>query len=264
MSRLTLSPRALLRLASEQRDISAEERRPLVLAGEEGLVSALERELSRGAAPGALSSDGRLERGSALVYLLKGETGPDDLSRLRAAGSAHLPVICLRAGGSGPLPHVLATNVIRLEAGDAEIPVEKIGRLLARLLGVRSAPLAAGLPALRPAVCQELIHRSARHSALIGAASFVPGPDFPALFYEQARLVLCLGIAHGRRIEPSRAAELAVVLVAGAGLRELVRRRRQTKLLPGWALQGSVAYAGTLALGEAAFAYFAAGDGDTA
>ena len=65
-----------------------------------------------------------------------------------------------------------------------------------------------------------------------------------------------LGFAHGRRLDPARAAELAAVLVAGLGLRRVARVVRRETFLPAWALQGSIAYAGTLALGEAALAYF--------
>ena len=91
---------------------------------------------------------------------------------------------------------------------------------------------------------------------LPGAAVFILAPDLPALFIEQARLILQLGFAHGRRLEPLRAAELTVVLVAGLGLRRVARVVRRKTLFPAWALQGSIAYTGTLALGEAALAYF--------
>jgi uncharacterized protein (DUF697 family) len=261
--RSSLSPQALLRLAKEQRELESKEVRPLVLSGARRPVSALARELSRSAATDSVLQDEDVERAEALVYVLRGQAKSGDLRRLREAGRARVPIICVRiGGGADPLPGVLATDVIELE--DAEpVPVEEIGRLLARRLEGRSAALAARIPALRAGVCKELIQRSARRSAAIGVATFVRVPDLPALFLEQARLVLWLGYAHGRRVEPKRGAEIAAVLMAGLGLRRLARRVRHETLFPAWAMQGSIAYTGTLALGEAALRFFAVlGDGN--
>jgi uncharacterized protein (DUF697 family) len=211
--------------------------------------------------PGSVVQDEDIERAEALVYLLRGRPKRDDLSRLRAAGQARVPIICVRIGGAaGPLSGVLATDVIELESAEP-VPVEEIGRLLAHRLEGRSAALAARIPALRAGVCKELIQRSARRSAAVGAAVFVRAPDLPALFLEQARLILWLGHAHDRRLEPKRGAELAAVLMAGLGLRRLARRVRHETFFPAWAMQGSIAYAGTLALGEAALRFFS-GDGN--
>jgi uncharacterized protein (DUF697 family) len=255
--RSSLSVRSLLRLAQEQRELEGEEERPLAVSGARRPASALERELGRGADPGSISRDEDLEGAEALLYVLKGRPRSEDLRRLRAAGRARVPVICLRIGeASGPLPEVLATDVVELE--DAESPpLEEIGRALARRLEARSVPLAARIPALRTGICDELIRRSARRSAAIGAAAFVPAPDLPALFLEQARLILLLGFAHGHRLEPRRGAEIAALLLAGLSLRKLARRVRHETLFPAWALQASIAYAGTLALGQAALRYFA-------
>jgi uncharacterized protein (DUF697 family) len=215
------------------------------------------------ATAGAVSESESFEHASVLIYSLDGEADEHDLDCLRRAGRAHVPIICLRTdGGRSPLPHVLATSIVHLAQGE-EPPVVKIGRLLVRLLDGRAVALAARVPALRPSVCGELIRRSARRSAFIGAATFVPAPDMPALFLEQARLVLRLGQAHARRLEPARAAELAAVMAAGLALRKLARRTRKVRRIPGWAVQGGVAYAGTLALGEAALVYFAAGGDDS-
>ena len=260
-SHSSLSPHALLRLTTEQRELENEEKRPLVLSGARRPVSALARELSRDAAPGSVVQDKDFEQAEALVYLLRSRPKSDDLRRLRAAGCARVPIICVRiGGGTGHLPSVLATDVIELKNAEP-VPIEEIGTLLARRLEGRSATLAARIPALRAGVCKELIQRSARRSATVGAAAFVRAPDLPALFLEQARLILWLGHAHNRRLEPKRGAELAAVLLAGLGLRRLARRVRHETLFPAWAMQGSIAYAGTLALGEAALRYFS-GDGD--
>ncbi len=256
-----LSTRALLRLAAEQRQLESREGRQLVLAGTRKLVSALARELSPNAAPGSVVESGGLDRAEAVVYVLEGEPSQTDLRKLRDAGLAQAPIVCIRIGeGNDLLPNVLATDVIRAESA-AELPVEQLARVLAQRLEGGSVVLAAGIPALRAGICRELTQRSARRSAAVGAAVFIPAPDLPALFIEQARLILQLGFAHCSRLEPLRAAELAAVLVAGLGLRRVARVVRRETLLPAWALQGSIAYAGTLALGEAALAYFSSTTG---
>ena len=203
-SHSSLSPRALLGLATEQRELESKEVGPLVLSGARRPGSALARELARGAAQDSVVQDDDFERAEAVVYLLRGRPKSDDVRRLRAAERARVPIICVRIeSGGGPLPGVLATDVIELESG-APVPVEELGRLLARRLEGRASALAARIPVLRAGVCDELIQHSARRAGAIGAATFVPAADLPALFLEQARLILRLGYAHGRRLEPSR------------------------------------------------------------
>ncbi|MHB8059306.1 MAG: hypothetical protein ACYDHO_00520 [Gaiellaceae bacterium] len=260
--RSSLSPRALIGLASEQRELESKESGPLVVSGARRPASALVRELSRGAAPDSVVLDGDLERAEALVYLLRGREKSEDKRRLRAAERARVPVICVRIGGEkSALPGVLATNVIELESS-AAVPADEVGRLLARRLEGRATALAARIPALRAGVCDELIQHSARRAGAIGAAAFVPAADLPALFLEQARLILRLGYAHDRRLDPKRGIEIAAVLAAGLGLRRLARRVRHATIIPAWALQSSIAYGGTRALGDAALRYFSAQDSE--
>jgi uncharacterized protein (DUF697 family) len=257
-SRSSLSPRALLNLATEQRALESKDSGPLVLAGARRPASALARELSRAAAPESVVQGEDFKGAEALVYLLRGRPKSEDLRRLRAAERARVPIICVKiAGDRAPLPGVLATDVIELESGQP-VPLDELGRLLARRLEERAAALSARIPALRAGVCDELIRHSARRAGAIGAATFVPAADLPALFLEQARLILRLGYAHDRRFEPIRGAEIAAVLAAGLGLRRLARRVRHETLIPAWALQSTIAYAGTRALGDAALRFFSA------
>ncbi len=236
--RSPLSPRALLGLATEQRELESRGSGALVVAGARRPASTLVRELSRGAAPGSVRQDDDFRRAEAVVYLLRGRPKGDDLSLLRAAGRARATVICVRIGGeAGPLPNVLATDVIPLESGESA-PVEEIGRVLARRLEGRATALAARIPALRPGVCDELIQHSARRAGTIGAAAFIPAADLPALFLEQARLVLRLGYAHDRRLEPIRGVEIAAVLAAGLGFRRLARRVQARDALSGLGAAG--------------------------
>ena len=246
---------ALRGIARELRDSDADER-PLVVVGARELAPVLARELGKGASPGALREGGAIEHPLALLYVLAGEPNADDLRELRSAVRTRTPLVCVCIGAGGvPLPQVPATNTVRVPSGQG-FPIEEIGRTLARCLAGASPALAARVPALRAAICDELIRQSSRRGGYFGAATFVPGPDLPRLFLEQARLVLRLAAAHGRKLEPLRAAELAAVLAAGLGLRKLVRGSRAATAIPAWALQGSIAYAGTRAIGEGALRYF--------
>jgi uncharacterized protein (DUF697 family) len=118
--------------------------------------------------------------------------------------------------------------------------------------------LAARLPTLRPAVCNELIRSFSKRNAIVAAAVFVPGVDMPLLTLNQARLVLRLALAHGQQIDNARAMELLGVVGTGFGLRAVARELLDVVPVAGWAVKGAVAYAGTRAVGEAAMRYFAA------
>ena len=61
------------------------------------------------------------------------------------------------------VPYVLATDLVRVPPG-AGFPVEEIATAVARLLGEDSTSLAARLPVLRDAVCEELIRAFSRRT----------------------------------------------------------------------------------------------------
>jgi uncharacterized protein (DUF697 family) len=107
-------------------------------------------------------------------------------------------------------------------------------------------------------VCSELINSFSRKNALIAAAVFIPGVDFPVLTLNQVRLVLRIALAYGQEIDKERALELLGVVGVGFGLRAAARELLDLVPVAGWAVKGAVAYAGTKALGEAAVRYFEA------
>src|SRR5581483_6871988 len=203
----------------------------------------------------AVVEGGRPEDGAALVYLLEGEPKEADLELLRAAQRADVPVVAVTEARQRSIPYVLATDVVEVLPG-AGFPVEEIARALARRLGESGTALAARLPVLRRAVCEELIRSFSRTNGLIGAAVFVPGVDLPVLTLNQARLVLRIAAAHGEPIDAGRALELLAVVGGGLGFRAVARELLDLVPVAGWALKGAVAYAGTRAVGEAAVRYF--------
>ena len=223
------------------------------------LAATLEKELGRGGAPGAVRSQGEVAGAAALVRILAGAATEEDERELRAARRAGAPTIAVQtATGRFDIPYVLATDVVACAPG-AGFPVEEIARALAARLGESGTPLAARLPVLRGAVCDELIERFSRKNGLLGAAIFVPGADFPVLTLNQLRLVLRLASAHGVEIDQSRLPEVLGTVAAGFGFRTVARQLLGAVPVAGWAVKGGIAYAGTRAVGEAARRYFGSG-----
>jgi uncharacterized protein (DUF697 family) len=237
---------------------AAQEDRPLVVAGAPALAEALQRELAAGGRPGWVRG-GSPEGAAAVVYVLAGTPSDEDRRLLRDAARSRVPVVAVLAGPDldPRVPYVLATDVVRVPAGSG-FPVEEIARLLARRVGEPATSLAAALPALRPAVCEELIERFSRRNGFVGAAVFLPGTDFPVLTMNQLRLVLRLAAAHGVEVDQQRAPEILAVIGSGLAFRTLARQAVGLVPVAGWAAKGAIAYAGTRTLGEVARRYFEA------
>jgi uncharacterized protein (DUF697 family) len=166
-----------------------------------------------------------------------------------------VPIVAVAAGPLSDdvtIPYVLATDVIRLGAGQG-FPLEAIALVIAGRLGEEGAPLAARVPVLRRAVCERLVASFAKKNGIIGAAVFIPGVDLPVLALNEIRLILRLEQAYGLAIDPrERLPEIAATLGVGFGLRAVTRELLDFVPVAGWAVKGAVAYAGTRAIGEAA------------
>ena len=256
MAARALHPLAVWGLVKEAK-AALDDVRPLLVTGP--LSEQLARELERGGAPAAVRTSGRVEDAAALVRVLAGAPTDEDERELRAAKRARVPVVAVQTSPAAGIevPYVLATDVVPCPPG-AGFPLADVARALAGRLGERGTPLAARLPVLRDAVCDELISSFSRKNAVLGAAIFVPGADFPVLTLNQLRLVLRLASAHGVEVDQSRVPEILATIGAGLGFRTAARQLLGAVPVAGWALKGAVAYAGTRALGEAARRYFAA------
>ena len=257
---LPVRPGALRALVKE---VSSSARKPLVVGGARSLADVLRRELGRGAKPGAVRPDDEPKGGAVYVYVLAGApTADDDEPALKRARRARVPIVAIVAGAPDvSIPYVLATDVVRLEAGEG-FPLETIAGVIAARLGEDGAPVAAGVPLLRRAVCERLIAAFARRNGLIGAAVFLPGVDLPVLTLNELRLLLRLEQAYGLEPDPrARLPEIAATVGAGFGLRAAARELLDLVPVAGWAVKGAVAYAGTRALGEAALRRLEAGAG---
>ncbi len=243
-----LGPAAVVALVRELRRGSGDTR-PLGVAGARELVPLLARELRAGGDELAVVEN-RTDGIAALVWI-----GAPDEQALRAASRAGIPIVAISEEAS--LPYVFASAIVHVPPGHG-FPVDEIARALAHGLGENGTSLAARLPALRAAVCDELIATFSKRNAIVSAAIFVPGVDMPVLTLNQIRLVLRIALAHGEQIDAKRAVELAGIVGAGFGMRAVARELLDLVPVAGWAVKGAIAYSGTKAIGEAAVRYFAA------
>jgi uncharacterized protein (DUF697 family) len=250
-SRLPLSLAALRRLVA-QVALSGEGEHVLAVGGAAELAPVLRQQLLRGGADPAAVRLGEPEGADVYVHVLVGAPGEDDEALLRRARRSRVPVIAVVAGPEGDnpvIPYVLATDIVR--AGRS-FPLEEIARTIAARLGERGAPLAARVPLLRQAVCDQLVESLARRNGLLAAAVWFRGSDLPVLTLNELRLVLRLAQAYGQDSGTERLPELAATLGVGFGLRAAARQLLERIPAGGWIVKGAIAYGGTLALGRAA------------
>ena len=235
----------------------AETQGPVAVGGARELAALLRQELARGGS-GAAIRDGLVSGASVYVHVLAGAPSEEDVDALRRAhrAKATIVVVAPAAAGDAPLPFVLATDVVRVPT-PADLPFDRIARAIARAVGEDATELAARLPVLREAVCDELIARFSRKNGIAGAAIFIPGADMPVLTLNQLRLVLRIAAAHGVDVDRDRIPEILAVVGSGLALRTVARQALGVVPGVGWAVKGAVAYAGTRAVGEAARRYFA-------
>lgn len=231
----------------------------LAVGGARELAPVLRQQFLRGRADPAAVRLGHPEGADVYVHVLADEPGDDDLAVLRRAERRRVPAVVVAVGGAAEAPtppYVLATDVVRVGAGQ-DFPLETIARTIATRLGERGAPLAARVPLLREAVCEELVTSFARKNAIL--ATWRSGADLPLLTLNELRLVLRLAQAHGEDSGLERLPELAATLGAGLGLRALARESLARLPLARWSVRCAVAYAGTRGLGAAARLRFALG-----
>ena len=269
MPKLPLSPTAVWGAVKEVR-VTDEDLRPLLVGGAPARAETIRAALAQDADPMALRDvSGRapsaydLEGANVLVYAVDGAApGEEDEKIFQLAARKRVGIVCVLfgagAGESPAVPYVLDTDVLSVPAG-GPLPLEPLTERIAERAGDTAHHLAARVPALRPAVTDKIIKSFAVQNGVLGVAIFIPGADFPVLTLNQIRMVLRIAVAYGEELDRERAFEVLSVVAAGLGFRTVARQL--VGLVPGlgWAVKGGVAYGATIALGEAASAYFAAG-----
>ncbi|HKU56618.1 MAG TPA: hypothetical protein VJP41_06325 [Gaiellaceae bacterium] len=255
---LPVSAGAIRKLLKEI-ESSGEGEHVLAVGGAAELAPVLRQQFLRGRAePGAVRLGGP-EGADVYVHVLACDADEEDEAVLRRAWRAHVPAIAVAPGparSGTQVPYVLATDVVRLHAGES-FPLEEIAHAIAARLGEGGAPLAARVPLLREAVCGQLVSSFSRKNGALAAAIWIPGADLPVLALNELRLVSRLAQAHGAGSGRELLPELAATLGAAFGLRALARELLDLVPFAGWAVKGTLAYAGTRAVGEAARKRFA-------
>jgi uncharacterized protein (DUF697 family) len=263
---LPLNPVFVLRAV---RDVSGGEALPLVLAGEAEPSAELGQRLLEGGgdlalvrnASGHRLTEEDLDGASILVYSLRGQGADAETeAALELAVRKGVEIVAIAVDATGPvrLPYVAAADVVSIGPG-FPLPFERVAARVAARAGDRSHALAARLPALRAAVSEHIVRSATARNAIIGAAVFMPGVDFPVLTLNQIRMVLRLASAYGERVDRERIPEMLAVVLVGFGWRGLARQLVARVPGPSFVLKAGVAAAGTKTIGEAASAYFAGG-----
>lgn len=171
----------------------------------------------------------------------------------RLAATLALTALRFRLDGTLDETSVDRTGLEILAQTIAEELPEEARLEMARLCGVRAVQIK---------IAQTLIKAFTAICAAIGAQP-IPLADFPILTGLQ--VVMISGIMHisGREMSVKLAGEFVSALGANVGAGLVLREgsRALLKLLPGWgnAISGTIAGAGTYALGRAAIAYFIEG-----
>lgn len=269
MPKLPLSPMSVWSVVKELRT-TAEDFRPLLVAGAPEHAAAIRTALVKGGDPNAARdlsgeppSPYDLEGARVLVYAVDGRSpSEEDEKVLRLAGRKGVEIVCVLVGvrpdDVPDVPYVAATDVVAVAPGEA-LPIAEIAERVAERADETSHQLAARLPALRPAVVESIVKGFSVQNGVLGVAIFIPGADFPVLTLNQIRMVLRIAAAYGEELDRQSALEVLSVVGAGLGFRAVSRQLAGAVPGLGWAVKGGIAYAGTRAIGEAAAAFFAAG-----
>jgi uncharacterized protein (DUF697 family) len=125
--------------------------------------------------------------------------------------------------------------------------------------GDGAGALAASLPSVRRTFCDHVVITNAAQNGVIGVVVVIPGADMPAMTANQIRMVLKIAHAYGEELGIDRAVEILSIVGTGFVLRTLARQALDFVPGFGWAVKGAVGFSGTVALGQAAIAYFEAG-----
>lgn len=149
-----------------------------------------------------------------------------------------------------------------------ELPAERVltplswqdlPRCLADLLvthhGDLVLPLSRQFPLLQVHLARWEVRDTAKQNGMLGLLP-VLGADMPLMTANQVKMLLRIAALFGQPVDWSRTPEGALVVGGGYGLRGLVRWLSRRIPGPRWLLGSLVGYAGTLALGHGAIAYY--------
>jgi len=205
--------------------------------------------------------EGLAERWDIVVLVAAGCAAADMapiVTAVRGAGRQAVALVEAPYGQWIDAAGVFDDEVARGLSGD-HAGTPNLENRIVRAAGDGAAALAFRLPALRRTYCDHVVLANASQNAVIGAVVIIPGADMPAMTANQIRMVLKIAAVYGEQIGFDRALEILSVVGTAFVFRTLARQALD--LVPGfgWALKGAVGFTATVALGEAAIAYFEAG-----
>ncbi|MHB1340466.1 MAG: YcjF family protein [Coriobacteriia bacterium] len=177
-------------------------------------------------------------------------------------GRLPLAVVALAPSAESPrYADVLQQPTADLFVGDdvADVLDERLAGWLADELGPKRLALAHNFAFMRRAVADEAVQTTAWQNAVVGAVAIIPGADMPVMTANQAKMLLQIAAAYGEKLGPDRIKELAAVVGTGFVFRTVARQALTFVPVLGWAVKGGFGYAGTVAMGKAAIAYFEQG-----
>jgi uncharacterized protein (DUF697 family) len=201
-------------------------------------------------------------RWDVVVVVAAGTAAADMLPVVNAAHRARRDVVGLieaQAGAADAWAYDAGLQPDEIARGVAGSGTPTLENRIVHVLGDRAGALAARLPALRRTYCDHVVLTNAGQNAAIGAVIFIPGADMPAMTVNQVRMILKIANAYGEELGLDRALEIISVVGTGFVFRALARQALDFVPGFGWALKGAVGFSGTIAMGQAAIAYFEAG-----
>ncbi len=207
------------------------------------------------------ADEGLAERWDIVVIVAAGCTAADMapiIAAVRAAGRQVIALAEVPYGDWIDAAGVFDDEVARGLGGD-HAGAPSLENRIVRAAGEGAVTLAVRLPALRRAFCDRVVLANASQNAVIGAVVIIPGADMPAMTANQIRMVLKIAAVYGEQIGLDRALEILSVVGTAFVFRTLARQALDFVPGFGWALKGAVGFTATVALGEAAIAYFEAG-----
>jgi uncharacterized protein (DUF697 family) len=197
----------------------------------------------------------------ALIALL-GSGAESIRASLAEAREHYVPSVALALGAdrdlvSRRLEHPLLDTLVSQDAD--HLVDEDLSAWLADRLSAKRLSLATNFVFMRKAVAEESVKATAFQNAVIGVVAILPGADMPLMTANQAKMLLQIAAAYGQPLGSERIKELAAVVGGGFVFRTVARELLSFLPGVGWVLKGGVAYAGTLAMGNTAIAYFERG-----
>ena len=146
-------------------------------------------------------------------------------------------------------------DIVVLDFEDQE-PLESLARWVALRMPQKRIALALQFPFMRRSLCLEITQSNAITNAAVSLVAFIPGADMPIITANQAKLVLQIAAIYGNKLDIARAKEIIAVVIGAFGFRSLARNFARFIPILGIPIKTAVAYGGTLAVGNAACAYF--------